>query len=666
MGRDSEKTGKRAAGPWLDRNRWLLFLITLILFTPFAFLSVDLHHAGVMLKPAMDVADGMVIFRDSFNQYGFLTSFIQAAAVKLFGGEVLVINLLTVVFYGLCAVELDRFWSRFLSTPFRWLMMGLFWGMAPFYLVPMHPWSSVYALYFMLLGGTLMVRYLDSGSLRLIRFLDLPGQEFGLRRFRLSPVPEGPADLEIRSAGLTETFNYPGEEREFFIHVRNHGGTAATGLTVARLAFPPGVTVLSGGAGEKFPDVPPCGFATHTVKVKAGRPLKGVFRLQLSGAGAPREAFRGPVEFDRNPQLPKAGYVPEPRPVNTRYEIGAFYFPGWETGKRWNQIRTAAPERKPLLGYYDETSPEVIDWQIKWLVENGFSFLLVDWYWNRGSRSHEHWVKAFDRARYNKYLKWAVMWANHTPPGSHSVEDQRAVTRYWIDNYFNKPYYYRIDGRPVVVIWQPGNMRRDLGPHGTHKLLHISQEMAKEAGLPGICFIAMKWPEAAVDAQAVETLKADGFSMTSIYHYMGTGDRTPANPARYDFSLVAESSPEFWNRNHKAGVLPFLPNLSTGWNDFPWHFYGGTAVENRTPELFREICRDARRFADRTGIWRLVLAPLNEWGEGSYAEPNREYKFKMYEAVRDAFATPPSGGWPLNYGPEAVGLGPYPLDPAAP
>lgn len=205
-----------------------------------------------------------------------------------------------------------------------------------------------------------------------------------------------------------------------------------------------------------------------------------------------------------------------------------------------------------MLGYYDETSPEVIDWQIKWLVENGFSFLLVDWYWNRGSRSHEHWVRAFDRARYNKYLKWAVMWANHTPPGSHSVEDQRAVTRYWIDNYFNKPYYYRIDGRPVVVIWQPGNMRRDLGPHGTHKLLHISQEMAKEAGLPGICFIAMKWPEAAVDAQAIETLKADGFSMTSIYHYMGTGDRTPANPARYDFSLVAESSPEFWNRNHKS------------------------------------------------------------------------------------------------------------------
>ena len=104
-----------------------------------------------------------------------------------------------------------------------------------------------------------------------IRFLDLPGQEFGLRRFRLSPVPEGPADLEIRSAGLTETFNYPGEEREFFIHVRNHGGMAATGLAVARLAFPPGVTVLSGGAGEKFPDVPPCGFATHTVPASALR-----------------------------------------------------------------------------------------------------------------------------------------------------------------------------------------------------------------------------------------------------------------------------------------------------------------------------------------------------------------------------------------------------------
>jgi len=138
-----------------------LFLTTVLLFLPFAFLDVDPHHQGIMLKSAMDVANGMVLFRDSFEQYGFLTAFFQAAALKLFGEELLVIQLLTVFFYGLCAVELDRFWSRFLSVPFRWLVLVLYWGLGPFYLMPMLPWSSVYALYFMLLGGTLTVRYLD-------------------------------------------------------------------------------------------------------------------------------------------------------------------------------------------------------------------------------------------------------------------------------------------------------------------------------------------------------------------------------------------------------------------------------------------------------------------------------------------------------------------------
>jgi hypothetical protein len=55
------------------------------------------------------------------------------------------------------------------------------------------------------------------------------------------------------------------------------------------------------------------------------------------------------------------------------------------------------------------------------------------------------------------------------------------------------------------------------------------------------------------------------------------------------------------------------------------------------------------------------MAPLNEWGEGSYAEPNKEFGFGMYEAVRDAFAIKPPGGWPLNYTPADVGLGPYDL-----
>lgn len=38
-------------------------------------------------------------------------------------------------------------------------------------------------------------------------------------------------------------------------------------------------------------------------------------------------------------------------------------------------------ERTPLLGYYAEGHPTVMDRQITWAVEHGISFFVFDWYW---------------------------------------------------------------------------------------------------------------------------------------------------------------------------------------------------------------------------------------------------------------------------------------------
>ena len=138
-----------------------VFLVTVLWFAVFAVARIDMHHDAVMLKPAIDVAAGKIIFRDTFCQYGALAVWLQALAVKLFGGELIVIQLLTVLFYGGIAVLSDLVFRRFLSFPFRLVNLGLFWGMAPFYVVPFHPWSSVYALFFMLLSTEFLLRFLD-------------------------------------------------------------------------------------------------------------------------------------------------------------------------------------------------------------------------------------------------------------------------------------------------------------------------------------------------------------------------------------------------------------------------------------------------------------------------------------------------------------------------
>jgi hypothetical protein len=235
----------------------------------------------------------------------------------------------------------------------------------------------------------------------------------------------------------------------------------------------------------------------------------------------------------------------------------------------------------------------------------------------------------------------------------------RDVARFWVENYFGMPEYMRLDGKPVVMIWSPENMRRDLGGEdGGRRALEIARNVARTAGYDGIYFIAMKWPEASTDPAVIRRLADDGYDMTSIYHYMHHGDQAE-DRTHFPFELVADSSCDHWQSWRRADILPFLPNLSTGWDSRPWHGDRATVIHSRSVPLFRKICRDAKRFADETGVKRMVLAPLNEWGEGSYIEPNKEFGFGMYDAVRDVFCERPAAGWPVNIAPSDVGLGPY-------
>lgn len=180
---DCDTSPVRDDRPFLTRRRWIILPITFALFAVFALLSIDNHHDGLMLKSAIDAAAGRVIYRDSFNQYGFLTALLQAVPVLIFGAEILPVKLLTVLFYALSAFELDRLWSRFLSAGFRWVSLAFFWSLAPFYTVIMHAWSSVFALYAMLLGGTMLARFFADGRRRDLVLSGLAaGFAFGFRQ----------------------------------------------------------------------------------------------------------------------------------------------------------------------------------------------------------------------------------------------------------------------------------------------------------------------------------------------------------------------------------------------------------------------------------------------------------------------------------------------------
>ena len=488
----------------------------------------------------------------------------------------------------------------------------------------------------------------------------------------LDARPDTPADPVITSARSDQAI--PRAGRPFVVEaiVRNFGSRPAKNLRFAFDGLPAGVTVLD-AAELTPPDALRGSDGTETIWWDCRPPLAAerIYRIRLSDPGAGHLSFgltltadgvparRTAVEADVLPSLDlaKRDYPAEPVPVGTTpYEIGALLFPGW-TNHRWHGVWSHAPERKPVLGWYDEENPETIDWQIKHLVENGVSWVSVDWYWNRGHQHLNHWMKAFGQAKYRKCLKWHLMWANHNGFGSHSVADQEKVTKFWIENFFGDPQYQRVDGMPVVTIWNARGMEADLaGKGGCRGLLEVSQKLARAAGYKGVYFVAMRGPDTE-DAGFLKGFAEKGFGRTCVYKYMGGVRGCPSGPAgSRPFKWVADTSLEHWRTLRRNSTVPFWPSLSTAWDDRPWRGESGWAITGVNAADFRRICAAARAYSDESGERMLLMGPLDEWGEGSIGYPNAELGFGMLEAVRDTFGKKPAAGWPINHAPEDVGL----------
>ena len=135
----------------------ILAIFTLIWVGAFSLLGMDLHHDGIMFKAAVDAAEGKWIFKEVFCQYGILSPLLQGGMLRLFGNELAILKLGTVVFYAGIVILNDLIWRRFLAVPFRVLNLVMFFVLAPYLLVPFHIWSSVYALFFMLLAAEFML-----------------------------------------------------------------------------------------------------------------------------------------------------------------------------------------------------------------------------------------------------------------------------------------------------------------------------------------------------------------------------------------------------------------------------------------------------------------------------------------------------------------------------
>jgi hypothetical protein len=136
----------------------LLAAVVAVLLVPLAPLGVDPHHDGIMLKPALDVLSGQVLYRDTFTQYGALTTYLQAMALW-FEPTLLTLRLLTVAAYAVTVFFLYAAWRLILPRSLAVLSCGLLMLFIPVQEKDwldqtwvLLPWSSVFALMFQAIG----------------------------------------------------------------------------------------------------------------------------------------------------------------------------------------------------------------------------------------------------------------------------------------------------------------------------------------------------------------------------------------------------------------------------------------------------------------------------------------------------------------------------------
>lgn len=350
-------------------------------------------------------------------------------------------------------------------------------------------------------------------------------------------------------------------------------------------------------------------------------------------------------------------YIPEPKPVQTDMLIGAHACPLWESDKpdMWRNV-LKHPERMPALGLYSQENPEVSDWETKWAVEHGISFFVYCWYrisqggavkTKFGSAIHDGLFKS----RFADKMKFTLMWENQAR-GSAGVSDEKDLMEnllpYWIENYFSHPSYLKVDNKPVLFIYRPEFLIQDLGSvANVLKAFGKMREACKANGFDGLHLLG---EYRGTDPKHLQLMKELGLDYTFAYCWGVPNNPTPEQSIQGQMAAI--------RKTQELNVLPQVVTVSQAWSG--WRDEG--SIWKIPPVDFERLLRQAKEFTTtlpkhELGSRMLLLDNWNEWGEGHYIAPYREYGFGYLDAVRRVFSNASEAHDDLI--PEDIGMGPY-------
>ena len=370
-----------------------------------------------------------------------------------------------------------------------------------------------------------------------------------------------------------------------------------------------------------------------------------------------------------------------------KYDIAAYIWPAytgdeirtrmfWSEGNgEWQSVKNAEknsrehkPEwyetwkqRKPLWGYLNEADPEVMEKHIDCAVSHGVNVFIYDWYWYDGRPFLENCLNdGFLKAKNAEKMKFYIMWANHDVPqvwnielsddigwkdtiwrGSVDKEEFCKLVDRWI-GYFKQPTYYKIDGKPVFMIYDIDNYINGFGGDvkAAGEGLEYFDERVKEAGFPGIHYQIVLYDlnvknYSGVDGRVGDALDIyNQLKIDSASHYQWVAFQAPE-----DYTAMTERAAAEYENIDKLGIT-YFPHVSVGWDNNPrFKKYRPDVAYNNTPENFEKALRNAKEYVDSHSLPAplITVNSWNEWTETSYLLPDELNGYGYLEAIKKVF-----------------------------
>ncbi len=305
----------------------------------------------------------------------------------------------------------------------------------------------------------------------------------------------------------------------------------------------------------------------------------------------------------------------------------------WEwngEGTRHSPVNFTAPGRRdiatvqyPLLGPYDSSSDDIIRSHVRQAGGALIDAFCVDWYGPASQMSHER-DKIIDM-NFRKILKVSrtesfsacicyeekILTHAKLPDNTAAcIDTGRRHFKYIADNYFPDPAYWRINGRPVIVIW------------GNHSLSADAWRAILEPVKPFRPMVLYSYHFPLQNSLLESSGLIDGF-----YPWMEIKDVEGQRSDLEKYYSIAQDSVKAGRSKHLcAGVWPgFNDSGVSGWGR------GARIIHDPHDKVYDLTWELALRHNPEI----VSIATWNDWNEGSVIEPSVEQGTGRLDQTRE-------------------------------